>query len=172
MVLVDDEVADGEVGAGAYALGGGFLPGGLPALFVAARDYLRVGEHGEADGGVFEPGREPAGGYDAAARGRDFREPLRDGALHAALAEVFAQKPRAAHIAREHDDGIARAAVGRQVLRGLGGAAGVAGQLLRADGDYALRAYGVAPGGEGVRHIQRHGPQAAHGGVEGRPTVK
>ena len=68
MVLVDDEVADGEVGVRAYLLGVGELAGGAAARFPeAGAGNLRVRQDGQALARVLYPGGEAARRYDAAA---------------------------------------------------------------------------------------------------------
>ena len=172
VVLVYDEVADGQVGIRAYALCVRQLAFCLALrLSEAAAGYLRVREHREAYSRVLEPGRQASGRHDALTGLRQGAEIFREQAFHRVPVQKLRQQLCTAHVARKHCNGEAALQIAGDVLRRLRGAAAVAWQLLCAHYIDAPRLDGIASGGEGVGHIQRHGSQAAHGGVEGDEVV-
>ena len=164
MVLVHHQVAHGEVGAGADAL----AHAGLFAPFcaaVAAGGYLGIRQHRQARRGVLKARGEPSRHDQAlAARGQG-REFARRARFYPLPVEKAGHDGRPPRVAGEHQHGEARRQVVAHVFRRLLGAAAVAGQLLGEYVRYALRLRRVAPGGEGVRHIEPARGQLPEGPV-------
>ena len=164
MVLVHHQVAHGEVGAGADAL----AHAGLFAPFcaaVAAGGYLGIRQHRQARRGVLKARGEPSRhdqAFAARGQGREFARRARFYPLPVEKAGHDGRPPR---VAGEHQHGEARGQVVSHVLRRLLGAAAVAGQLLGEYVRYALRLRRIAPGGEGVRHIEPARGQLPEGPV-------
>src|SRR5699024_6791901 len=100
VVLVYNQVADGEVGVRAYPLGVGDLPlcARAPAAAQAAARYLRIREYGEAQARIFYPRGKRARGYDAAARRRQGAEALRKRTFYAVTVQKLRQQPGPAHV--------------------------------------------------------------------------
>ena len=164
MVLVHHQVAHGEVGAGADAL----AHAGLFAPFcaaVATGGYLGIRQHRQARRGVLKARGEPSRHDQAlAARGQG-REFARRARFYPLPVEKAGHDGRPPRVAGEHQHGETRGQVVAHVLRRLLGAAAVAGQLLGEYVRYALRLRRVAPGGEGVRHIEPARGQLPEGPV-------
>ena len=153
MLLVDDEVAHGEVGAGVYLLAHGLFAA-LLAAQAGAHD-LGIRQDGEAQGGVLQARREASGAYEALARPRQAAGVLRGGGPHALFPEHFREDIGPAHVPGQQQHAAAVFKVLPGVLRRLPGGAGVGGQLLCRYARDAGRGQGIAPRREGVGHVQR-----------------
>ena len=173
VVLVDNEVADGQVGAGAYGFGIGELAfsGPAPGLSEAAAGYLGIRQHGEAQSRVFKAGRQPSGGYDTLSPLGQGNQPIRQGAFYATLTEKLRQQLGPAHVTGQDYNGDPGLEVTGYILRRLCGAAAVTGQLLGVYDSDAPGLRRIAPGSKGIGHVKRPGAQAAHGGVKGYEIV-